>query len=87
MVAIGTPGLAHLAATISPADRAAYVASIVDAYRESLLATGLIALIAAPIVWLALGARDPLTTVWDHLDERNETAGTAAGLSSEGHPA
>ena len=87
LVAIGTPGLAHLAGTISAADRAAYVA--VDRRRLSRESpgTGLIALIAAPIVWLALGARDPLTTVWDHLDERNETAGTAAGASSEGQPA
>jgi DHA2 family multidrug resistance protein-like MFS transporter len=80
LVAIGTPGLAQLAGSINQADLAAYVTVFVQAYRESLFGTGLIALIAAPIVWLALGARDPLTTVWDHLDER--TGDAAVGAAS-----
>ena len=83
LVAIGTPGLAHLAGTISPGRPGGLCG--VDRGRVSRESPGDGPDRAdrAPIVWLALGARDPLTTVWDHLDERNETAGTAAGLSSE----
>jgi hypothetical protein len=35
-----------------------------------------VALAAAPIAWLLLGRQDPLTTVWDHAEERQERAPT-----------
>jgi hypothetical protein len=55
---------------IDPAKLAAYGAAFVEASREGLLATGVIALVAMPIVWVALGRRDPLATIWDHAEER-----------------
>jgi hypothetical protein len=55
------------------------VAAVVEAYRLSLFGTGLLAVVAAPIVWLALGARDPLATIWDHRDERAETVVISSG--------
>jgi hypothetical protein len=70
LVAAGTPGFAEVAGSVSRADVAVYVAAVVEAYRLSLFGTGLLALAAAPIVWVALGARDPLRTIWDHRDER-----------------
>ena len=72
-VAIGTPDIRQIAAGLDPAQVSRYLAAFVEAYQQSLFGTGLLALVAAPIAWLALGARDPLTTVWDHLDERTET--------------
>jgi MFS family permease len=79
LVAAGTPGFAEVAASVRPADVAGYVAAVVEAYRLSLFGTGLLALIAAPIMWLALGARDPLSTIWDHRDERAEAAQPSPG--------
>ena len=73
LVAIGTPDIRQIAASLDPAQVSRYLAAFVEAYQQSLFGTGLLALVAAPIAWLALGARDPLTTVWDHLDERTET--------------
>jgi MFS family permease len=70
LVAIGTPGIHTLAGSLSQVDVEAYKSAFVEAYRQGLLGTGLIAMIAAPIAWFALGARDPLTTMWDHRDER-----------------
>jgi MFS family permease len=77
MIAIGTPGYGELASAVSPADVAAYISAVVEAYRLGLLGTGLLALVAAPVVWIALGARDPLSTVWDHRDERVEAVATS----------
>jgi MFS family permease len=79
LVAAGTPGFAEVAASVRPAAVAGYVAAVVEAYRLSLFGTGLLALIAAPIMWLALGARDPLSTIWDHRDERAEAAQPSPG--------
>jgi DHA2 family multidrug resistance protein-like MFS transporter len=79
LVAINTPGLSQLVASLTPADVGAYVSAFVEAYRQSLFGTGLLALVWAPIAWFALGVRDPLTTVWDHLDERAEPATPTPG--------
>jgi hypothetical protein len=70
LTAIGTPGIHTIAGSLSQVDIEAYKSAFVEAYRQGLLGTGLIAMIAAPIAWFALGARDPLTTMWDHRDER-----------------
>ena len=35
-----------------------------------MFSTGILTLLAAPIAWIAIGARDPLDTVWQHQDER-----------------
>jgi hypothetical protein len=78
LVAVGTPGFAGVAGSVSPTDVAAYIGAVVEAYRLSLVGTGLLALAAAPIAWIALGARDPLSTVWDHLDERGEAVATTS---------
>ena len=70
LVAIGTPGIHTLAGSLSQVDIEAYKSAFIEAYRQGLLGTGLIAIISAPIAWLALGARVPATTMWDHRDER-----------------
>lgn len=79
LVAIGMPNLAQIAGSVRPSDLAEYVAAFVQAYRESLLLTGGVALLAAPIAWIGLGASDPLSTMWDLRDEREDgaTASTA----------
>jgi len=73
LVTVGTPGMREVIGLVDPSLLAAYGAAFIEASREGLLGTGLIALVAAPIVWLALGRRDPLGTVWDHAEERAPT--------------
>jgi hypothetical protein len=70
LVAINMPQYGALVEGIGSADGAAYAAAYTDAVRTVLLSTGVVALIAAPIAWLALGRGDPLRTVWEHRDER-----------------
>jgi hypothetical protein len=36
----------------------------------TLAVTGAATLLAAGVAWLAIGRRDPLTTVWEHREER-----------------
>jgi MFS family permease len=74
LVAIGLPQYGSLVVGLGTADAAAYATAYTDAVRTVLLSTGLVALIAAPIAWIALGRRDPLRTVWDHRDERTGDA-------------
>jgi MFS family permease len=79
LVAVGSPAINQVLGVLDPALLSAYGAAFVQASRESLMLTGIIAIVAAPIAWLALGRRDPLTTVWDHADERTEARAPAAG--------
>jgi MFS family permease len=78
LVAAGSPVIGQILGALDPANLAAYGTAFVEATRESLIGTGLVAVVAAPIAWLALGRRDPISTVWDHAEERPETA-TSAG--------
>ena len=78
LVAAGSPSIGQILGSLQPEDLAAYGMAYVEASRESLLGTGLVAIIAAPIAWLALGRRDPLATVYDHPEERTEPATSSA---------
>ena len=82
MSAVGTPELGHLATAAGPDDLARYAGAYTEAVRTALTFTGVLAVAAAPIAWLALGRRDPLGTVWEHRDERPE--GTRAVQSGAG---
>ncbi len=77
--AIGTPAMGPIALTIAPSDLAAYSSAFTDALRQALLGTGILTIVMAPIAWAMLGRRDPLTTVWDHRDERTGPASMFAG--------
>ena len=77
LVAAGSPVIGQVLGALDRTDLAAYGAAFVEASRESLLGTGIMALAAAPLAWLLLGKRDPLTTIWDHAEERPEAASAA----------
>jgi len=79
LVAIGSPVIGQIIGAVDRTDLAAYGAAFIQASQESLFGTGVVALVAVPIAWLALGRHDPLTTVWDHAEERPDTAAPAAG--------
>lgn len=70
LVAVGSPSMQQVLGLIDPDKLAAYGSAFVQASQQGLFATGVIALVAMPIVWIALGRRDPLTTIWDHAEER-----------------
>jgi DHA2 family multidrug resistance protein-like MFS transporter len=90
MSAVGTPVLGQLATAAGPDDMALYAGAYTEAIRVALTFTGIIAVVAAPIAWAALGRRDPLGTVWEHRDERPDAAGPgpqaggAAGTETTG---
>lgn len=71
LVGIGTPGFGSLVEGIDRATLVTYAAAYTDAVRAVLAATGIGTLIAAVITWVLVGRRDPLTTVWEHRDERD----------------
>ncbi len=81
LIAIGTPNLAQVVGQVSQADRAAFNAAITEAYRESLLLTGGLAILAAPLAWFGLGARDPLATMWDTRDERGSPSASDGAMT------
>ena len=70
LIAINMPQFGALVEGIDGAQASAYAAAYTDAVRTVLMSTGLVALVTAPIAWLALGRGDPLRTVWEHRDER-----------------
>lgn len=78
LVALGSPVISQVIGAIDRSDLAAYGAAFIQASQESLFGTGVLALVAVPIAWLALGRRDPLTTVWDHAEERTEAVTSGA---------
>ena len=84
MGAIGTPELGRLSSAAGPDDLAQYAGAYTEAVRAALAFTGIIAVVAAPIAWAALGPRDPLGTVWEHRDERPEPGLTRTRESRRG---
>jgi MFS family permease len=73
LTAIGTPGFGTLVEGMDRSDLTAYAVAYVDAVRITLGVTGIITLGAAVVTWILVGRRDPLTTVWEHRDEREAT--------------
>jgi CRISPR-associated Cas5-like protein len=88
LVAIGTPGFPALMAGTGPTDLAAYASAYTEAVRVALLTSGLGAVVGSVIAGIALGPRDPLTTVWEHRDERQstDTSPAKAPLTSRDGP-
>ena len=87
MSAVGTPAMGQLSAAVGPDDLAAYAGAYTEAVRVALAFTGILAVAAAPIAWVALGRRDPLGTVWEHRDERPDGgAGSQAGGGAGAEP-
>jgi hypothetical protein len=88
LAAIGTPGFPAVLTGTPAADLAAYGSAYTEAVRVALLTSGVGALIGSVIAGLALGPRDPLTTVWEMQDERPASGvSPAAGASpSSGGP-
>ena len=76
LVGIGTPGFASLVDGTDRATLLTYAAAYTEAVRTVLAATGIVTLGAAVVTWFLVGRRDPLTTVWEHRDERDPAGPT-----------
>ncbi|HEX6868396.1 MAG TPA: MFS transporter [Candidatus Limnocylindrales bacterium] len=79
LAAINMPTFGVLIDGISSADAAAYSVAYTEAVRTVMVSTGILTLLAAPIAWVAIGARDPLETVWQNQDEREAAPAAVSG--------
>jgi len=71
LTAIGTPDFNQIASGVSPGDVQPYLDAYVAGIRAAFGLGAVIALVGGAIAWLALGRQDPLSTVWEHRDERD----------------
>ncbi len=74
LAALGTPSFPTMVANVDPGSIDAYADAYVEGIRVVHLAAGVVAIVAGLAVGIAMGHRDPLRTVWDHRDEREEPA-------------
>ncbi|MEI7745478.1 MAG: MFS transporter, partial [Chloroflexota bacterium] len=77
LTALGMSSMSGLAASVSPADMAAYRDAYLAGVQLAFAAGGVLALLGAAVVWFSLGRRNPLGTVYEHREERE--AGAAPG--------
>jgi hypothetical protein len=74
LTAIGTPALGQLRASVDPATSAQYADAYVAGLRASHLIIGGATVIGGVVAGVLIGRRDPVSTVWEHRDERGTTA-------------
>ena len=72
LVAIGSPGYGALVEGVAQPERVEFGLAYTDAVRSFLGITGVVTFIAAAVTWFLVGRRDPLTSVWEHRDERTK---------------
>jgi MFS family permease len=76
--AIGTTTMGEAISSLDSSLKAGYAAAYAAGVSQALATVGTAALLAAAICWFAMGHRAPLTSVWEHRDERPEGATTPA---------
>jgi hypothetical protein len=79
LAVLGTSSFADVASAVQRSDAIQYASAYVDGIRFALLLAGGAAVLGGVIAWAALGRRDPLTTVYEHRDERASTPVAGAG--------
>jgi MFS family permease len=87
LVALGTPRFREVyAATLEGADAvkgAAYSVAYMDGVTVALVLSGVVGLVGAAVAWLLIGRRDPLETVFDMQDERDDDGVDAASTATD----
>ena len=68
--AVGTTTMGEAIANLGDALRAGYAAAYAAGVGQALATVGTASLVAAVVCWFAMGDRAPLTSVWEHRDER-----------------
>ncbi len=74
LVAVGTPSFTQVATTVKSADIRPYVDAYTAGLHDAFLFCGVIGILGGIIALLAIGAQDPLRTVWETRDERESVA-------------
>jgi DHA2 family multidrug resistance protein-like MFS transporter len=67
---IGLPELNEIVTGVNDATMAAYHSALIAGWRMGELIPGIVALVAAAVVFVAMGRHDPVRSVWDLSDER-----------------
>lgn len=67
--------VAYLTAGMDPMTIQVYQDSVVDGLRFAWLLTGIVAIVAGVLSFFAMGARDPVRSVWELADERTPETG------------
>jgi hypothetical protein len=70
LAVLGTSSFADIAGAVQRSDAVQYASAYVEGIRAALLLAGAAAVAGGVIAWAALGRRDPLTTIYEHRDER-----------------
>ena len=70
LTVVGTPSFNEVASAINTADVQPYVDAYVAGVRAAFGLGAVVALVGGAIAWVGLGQQDPLSTVWEHQDER-----------------
>ena len=70
LAVLGTSAFTDTAAAIHPGDAAGFAAAYIAGIKFALTVSGLAAIAGGALAWALLGRRDPLTTVYEHRDER-----------------
>ena len=68
--AIGTSTMGETIASLSDSLKAGYGAAYAAGVSQALMTVGTAALAVAAVCWFAMGRQAPLTSVWEHRDER-----------------
>ncbi len=75
LTAVGTPSFSQVASAVNPADVRPFLEAYASGVRAAFALGGLAAVLGGAVAWIALGRRDPLTSVWEHSDEREPAGG------------
>jgi MFS family permease len=70
LAVLGTSAFTDTAAAIHPGDAVGFAAAYIAGIKLALTASGIAAIAGGALAWALLGRRDPLTTVYEHRDER-----------------
>ena len=70
LTVVGTPSFNDVATAIDPASVRPYVDAYSAGVRAAFALGGVIALVGGAVAWIGLGRQDPLSSVWEHRDER-----------------
>lgn len=76
--AIGTTTMGEAIASLDGAVKSGYAAAYAAGVNQALATVGTASLVVAVICWFAMGHRAPLTSVWEHRDERPDGSPTPA---------
>ena len=74
LVAVGTPAFLAASSVVESVDAPLYMQAYAAGVSGALALSGIVVLIGGVFAWIALGRRDPLSTVYEHRDERVHTA-------------